>query len=245
MRHSRMADCCVSARLGGRGFTLVELLVVIAIIAVLTSLGAVAYRSVMVSANRTKCASNMRQLGIGLIAYAQENNGLLPGTQHHQEQGSRNSWVFAIQDYLGGRVDEIRICPADPLGPERARNDASSYVLNDFLDSGATDVFGEKLEGRGRLNTLADPSRTLMMFIVSDRKGSGSGNDHIHGAGWRSWSRVLADIQPDRHRRGEANADHTKGSANYLFADGRVESLDASQIKSRIESGTNIAQPPQ
>jgi prepilin-type N-terminal cleavage/methylation domain-containing protein/prepilin-type processing-associated H-X9-DG protein len=227
-----------------RGFTLVELLVVIAIIGVLAALGATAYQNVRVAANRAKCVSNMRQLGVALIAHAQDNHGRLPATQHFRTHGATDSWVFAVQDYLGGEVEDIRICPADPKGPERARNQSSSYVLNDFLDSGATDIFGDPLPGRGNLNTLIDPARTMMLFIVAESKGTGSGNDHIHGAGWRNWSRVLADIQPDRHRRGHPNANHTKGNANYLFADGRVETIEAAEIKRRIDAGDNIARPP-
>ncbi len=226
------------------GFTLVELLVVIVIIAALSSVGLFVYQGAMTSAKRAKCASNMRQLGIGLIGYAQENNNRLPATQHFRVHGSKDSWVFALQDYVGGDIDEIRICPADPKGRERAENDASSYVLNSFLDSGAQDTFGESY-GFGNLNTLRDPSRTMMLFIISDRKGTGTGNDHIHGAGWRNWARVLADIQPDRFLRGSPNANHTKGSANYLYVDGRVETIEAAEIKRRIESGINIAKPPE
>lgn len=238
---SRPAASCLPQR----GFTLIELLVVVTIIVVLAAVSAVAYQTVMVAAKRSTCASNMRQLGIGLVSYAQENNGRLPGTQHSQVAGSTNSWVFALQDFIGGDIDEIRICPADPVGSERARNNASSYVLNDFLDSGATDAFGNALPGQGNLNSIRHPSRTMMLFIISDRKGTGTGNDHIHGNGWRNWARVLADIQPDRHRRGDANANHTKGSANYLYVDGRVESIDAADIKSRIDRRINIARPPQ
>lgn len=229
----------------GHGFTLVEILVVIVIIAVLATIGTVAYQGTISAANRAKCASNMRQIGIGLIAYAQENNGRLPATQHFQVHGSTDSWVFAMQDFFGGNIDEVRICPADPLGPQRAANNASSYVLNSYLDSGATDAFGNQHPGQGRLNNIRHPSRTMMLFIISDRKGAGTGNDHIHGAGWRNWARVLSDIQPDRHRRGDANADHTKGSANFLYVDGRVESIEAAEIKRRIDSGINIARPPE
>jgi prepilin-type N-terminal cleavage/methylation domain-containing protein/prepilin-type processing-associated H-X9-DG protein len=228
------------------GFTLVELLVAAAIVAVLAVAGAAAFQVARESANRAKCASNMRQLGMGLIAYAQENHGRLPATQHLTAHGSTASWVFALKGYFGGDIDDIRICPADPLGPERARNNASSYVMNDFLDGGRerTDMFGRTRELNNTLATIPDPSRTMMLFIVSDRKGTAAGNDHIHGAGWTSWGRVLADIQPDRHRRGGPNADHTRGSANYLYVDGRVQSIGAAEIKSRIERGINIAQPP-
>lgn len=228
-----------------RGFTLVELLVVIVIIAVLSTLGMFAYQGVMTSAQRAKCASNMRQLGIGLISYAQDNNGRLPATQHHMVYGSETSWVFALKDYFGDELEEIRICPADPQGRERARNNASSYVLNDFLDSGAMDVWGNPLPGRGTLNSIRNPSRTMMLFIISDSRGTGTGNDHIHGSGWNSWAPVLADIQPDRFLRGNPNETQTKGSANYLYADGRVEAIEAAEIKRLIDSGINIAEPPQ
>ena len=229
-----------------RGFTLVELLVVVAIIAVLSGISAVVFQSAKVAANRAKCASNMRQLGVGIIMHAQENHGRLPASQHLLQHGSEDSWVFAMQGMLQGDIDELRICPADPKGPDRARNNASSYILNDYLDGARerVDAFGRTREVTNTLNTIPRPSQTLMLFIISDRKGTGTGNDHIHGAQWNSWARVLADIQPDRHRRGDANADHTKGSANYLYVDGRVESIDASVIKSRIDRGINIARPP-
>ncbi len=227
-----------------RGFTLIEILVVIVIIAALAATSGLVYQGATAAAKRAKCASNMRQLGIGLISYAQENHGRLPASQHFQAHGSTDSWVFALQDLVGDKIDEIRICPADPLGRERARNNASSYVLNSFLDSGAQNAFGESM-GYGNLNSIRHPSRTMMLFIISDRKGTGTGNDHIHGAGWRNWPRVLFDIQPDRHRRGDANANHTRGSANYLYVDGRVESIEAGEIKRRIESGINIARPPE
>jgi len=224
----------------------VELLVTVAIIAALAGVSATVYQGAMVSANRTKCASNMRQLGVGMISFAQENHGRMPSTQHLQGHGSTDSWVFALQDYFGADLEELRISPADPLGVQRARNNASSYIMNDYLDGArqGTDDFGRVREVTNTLNTIPDPSRTMMLFIISDRKGPGTGNDHIHGAGWRSWGRVLADIQPDRHRRGNANADHTKGSANYLFVDGRVENIDAAEVRRRIESGINIAEPP-
>jgi prepilin-type processing-associated H-X9-DG protein len=186
----------------------------------------------------------MRQLGLGLVSYATGNNGRLPGTQHFQQFGSRESWIYTIRDYLGGEIEDIRTCPADPKGPERARNDASSYILNNYLDSGAVDIFGSPLPGRGNIRTISDPSRTIMLFIIAESKGAGPGNDHIHGSGWRTWPRVLADIQPDRHRRGAAAPDHSKGSANYLYADGHVQSIPAAEMKRRTESGQNIALPP-
>ena len=79
-----------------RAFTLVELLVVIGIIAVLISMLLPALSNAREQANRTKCLSNLRQLGTMLQLYANQNKDYVPLGYW---QGTKQvSYVFHYND---------------------------------------------------------------------------------------------------------------------------------------------------
>jgi hypothetical protein len=82
----------------------------------------------------------------------------------------------------------------------------------------------------------------LMAFVCSDNTGVGPGNDHTHSNLWNSWSAVCNDIFPDRFGGGSKNRD--LGRSVYLYVDGRVEALNANEVRRKIQSGINIAKPP-
>ena len=221
------------------GFTLVELLVVITIIAILTAILVPAAGGMRVRANQTVCASNMRQIGMALTSFSSENGGSFPVTTHTADEAEQ-AWIYTLAPFLGN-VDEVRLCPADPAREKRRQQRGTSYVLNEYIAVPTMDRFGGVKESFTNLRALARPAATITAFIVAD----GTTTDHTHSRNWRKgWTAVLQDICPDRHRSGDASRDRTKGSANYLFADGHVEAIEAAELRRRILRNENVALPP-
>lgn len=73
---------CARARLDGRpGFTLIDILVSVAVIAVLVSILTPSLSMVRETTRRLVCASNTRQIGLGLAMYAEDFEGILPPTR--------------------------------------------------------------------------------------------------------------------------------------------------------------------
>lgn len=223
------------------GFTLVEILVTMVITLVLASVGLLTARTAIERADETRCMSNLRDIGAALHLYATDHGGVFPDTSHTASLDQ--SWIMTLKPYLGD-FDETRVCPADPRRGERIAAGGTSYLLNSFLFVPEVNAWGE-IEGPvlNRPAAIPDPARTMLIFTCADRVGTGPGNDHTHSNLWTSWRGVCADIAPGRFGGGRDSLT-AKGRANYLFADNRVESIPAAEIKRKTESGTNIATPP-
>ena len=84
-----------------RGFTLIELLVVIAIIAILAAVLFPVFAQARSSARETTCLSNNKQIGLGILMYAQDYDEMLPFCANNGAVGlPRVDWYDAIEPYV-------------------------------------------------------------------------------------------------------------------------------------------------
>jgi prepilin-type N-terminal cleavage/methylation domain-containing protein len=121
-----------------RGFTLIELLVVIAIIAILAAMLMPALEKARDSAMQVRCIGNLRNIGLNLTMYANDESGYFPinghgptinqripnamryGGKWYSSTGNGGSWGGGAWDvklaahYVGSGI--IFYCPADPRG---------------------------------------------------------------------------------------------------------------------------------
>lgn len=116
-------------------FTLVELLVVIAIILILACLAMGGLSVAKDHARTTVCRSNLRQLGLAVKMYVDDNNDCMPGAS--QTGQDLKDWIYwndvdgvdpyfrnlqnsPIRPYLGQLTSKLLRCPsdADPRYPQ-------------------------------------------------------------------------------------------------------------------------------
>jgi prepilin-type N-terminal cleavage/methylation domain-containing protein/prepilin-type processing-associated H-X9-DG protein len=194
-----------------RGFTLIELLVVIAIIAILAAILFPVFARARENARRASCQSNMKQLGLGIMQYTQDYDGIYPfPNMSEPAQNLYLNWPTIIQPYVKSR--QLFKCPSD------STNNGSSYIMNNwFAPSGSTG-------GSGRTEAIIQSASTLVT-VMEGNSGSGGRYDRANAASdfglnadytlWNSAGRVNAsNLNLPRHL----------GTGVVLYADGHVKS---------------------
>ena len=197
-------------------FTLIELLVVIAIISILVAILVPVFSQVREKGRQTVCASNEKQLSLGVLMYAQDYDEVLLPTAVLDGSGNTVLWADELHAYV--KSDQVRFCPSD------GKETVNSYGLNemnfsDLTDSGATPP---KV-----LSKFQTPAETVMIgeLGVGSIGNIGDLSTPVLGA----YKLTVPDVDLNDQYDARPAARHFS-RANLAFMDGHVKPMRLEQF---------------
>lgn len=210
-----------------KGFTLVELMIVVIIIAVLAVLSMFGFSKLRSSARGATCASNLRQIGAAMLAYAGDNNGQLPPLEDRTgpNDNLRGIWPRIVAD--GGYLPTvINSAGQSGCGAGVWACPDCTIVQQNYNGYGAAEGSVLKVKKLStpnapsslRLSQIPEPERT---WLVGDASNSADTK-----RGWYAvWSKPTSWTNSNRP------AARHRDRVNVCMVDGHVESLTLEQLK--------------
>lgn len=224
------------------GFTLVELLAVVAVLAVLAALLLPAVTRATTFARTATCASNLRQMFVAYVGYAQDHDGEFFPWSERQADGTLWYWGFEPTGAGGGEggraidrsrarlapyigADTVETCPNFPYRSTKFKRKFQTstygYGLNVHL---IRDTPEQRASGVSRWGGIARPADTLLWADAAQvnrfQPPATPANPLLE-----EWYYIA-------NRPGEWPTTHFRhgGKANTAFCDGSIRALEPASL---------------
>ncbi|MDR3710923.1 MAG: DUF1559 domain-containing protein [Capsulimonadaceae bacterium] len=243
-----------------QGFTLIKLLVVIAIIAILAAILFPVFAQAREKARTATCASNLKQIGLGMMQYTGDYDECLPIGTFSGSSGM--GWASQIYPYV--KSNGVFTCPddvSDPNYPLNSGNPAYPVVWVSYAYNMACAFTGTRGIAGYIPKFTATPS-TVLLFEVVDcparpsvigtptywaPAGNGYDSRLLIGSGTigglyatgllgdvpgtlQPINNVSANIHVADHGHFYGGTGWHQGGANYLLVDGHVKWLTGGKV---------------
>ena len=228
------------------GFTLIELLVVIAIIAILAAILFPVFARARENARKTSCASNLKQIGLGMLQYSQDYDEQLLNHFYGQDGWDKSTsptsgavkykWMDAVQPYV--KSSQLFVCPSasdkrykpqqslvgsETTSPDPPNFGYGGYAMNNVAYAGGDAFTPPVWESAKSLSNLPTPATTVWVvdangqFEIANATSNGVGNP------------TLLNGNPDVNWIYWRHLDFN----NVLFCDGHVKAMNTGQLMKR------------
>jgi prepilin-type N-terminal cleavage/methylation domain-containing protein/prepilin-type processing-associated H-X9-DG protein len=227
-----------------KAFTLIELLVVIAIIAILLAILMPALRRVREQAREQVCRSNLKNIGLGILMYLQENDYRMPDFRTHTNNcnghlwynsagkllkagDNRSYWGVIYFDYL--KEPTLFGCPsfknfsqivAQQLLYGTGEIDNSAYSVNGWLTKENSTAIRQQAEVVAAHDHMEPRVENANDMLFTDSSGRNFAH-YRQGGGRANWYRGIF-----RHSIKSSEPFKTGGKLNCLWLDGHVTTIN-------------------
>jgi prepilin-type N-terminal cleavage/methylation domain-containing protein/prepilin-type processing-associated H-X9-DG protein len=210
-----------------RGFTLIELLVVIAIIAILAAILFPVFAKAREKARETACVNNLKQIGTGIIIYADDYDGLWPNCRG--QWGTKAFWLSdpyyttRIQDVIDPYIRNQRLfrCPSDRRLKMGTLHGVNTYLSTVYDACGSSyewmplrwDIINGFIKETGPIMTITPPPGATVPVYYTGRPIAKAKHPADFG--------LVTDVWYWHHTQGDLSVVRR----SVWFADGHVKAL--------------------